>query len=323
MDSTSLYYFRELSKDLNMHRTAERIFVSQQTISNHILKLEEELGCRLYERKPGLTLTDAGREVLGFVDEMTLQQDNLKNTLADINNEEKGSICFGASMLRLGSCLPAVMPAFHARYPKVEMKLKDRMERELEALVRAGEVDLGIIVEVTDEKDLIVEPMLDDQVYVCVPDRLLREVYGEKDADRIRCRCAHGTDLRDLEKLPFCLLENRLGMEIQKCFDEAGYEPEVCMTSSFMQIAASVGFSGIAAFFTTQVAIGSRGNDIPADLNIFPLYQHGKPLYHRIYMIRRDKRYLPAFTRYFAELLKDHYREVARQHAERVAKRVR
>ena len=318
MDSTTLYYFQELSKDLNMHRTAERIYVSQQTISNHILRLEEELGCKLFERRPSLSLTYAGREVLRFVDEMILQQTNLRDTLMDITSEERGTICFGASMLRLEACLPKIMPAFKARYPAVDLKLQDRVERELEALVRAGEVDIGIIVQVVDDEGLLVDPLLDDQVYVCVPDPLLREVYGEE-AEQIRARCAAGTDLRDLARLPFCMLENRLGREIGKCFEAADIKPRVSMTSSYMQIAASVGFQGVSAFFLTQVGIGSRSAEIPDDLNVFPLLRDGKPLFHRIYLIRRKNRYLPSFTRYFMELLEQHYAAVAKEHAERLA----
>ena len=41
MDMLSLYYFSELAKDLHMTRTANRLFISQQTLSNHILRLEE------------------------------------------------------------------------------------------------------------------------------------------------------------------------------------------------------------------------------------------------------------------------------------------
>ena len=47
MDLTSLYYFQELSKDLNMTKTAERLYISQQTLSNHIQRLEQYYGTKL------------------------------------------------------------------------------------------------------------------------------------------------------------------------------------------------------------------------------------------------------------------------------------
>lgn len=37
MDTLSLYYFSELAKDLHITRTASRLFISQQTLSNHII----------------------------------------------------------------------------------------------------------------------------------------------------------------------------------------------------------------------------------------------------------------------------------------------
>ena len=66
MDLVSLYYFQELSKDLNMTRTAQRLYISQQTLSNHIHRLEQHYGCPLLYRKPTLSLTCAGEFVLSF-----------------------------------------------------------------------------------------------------------------------------------------------------------------------------------------------------------------------------------------------------------------
>ncbi len=51
MDLTSLYYFSELAKDLHMTRTANRLFISQQTLSNHIQRLEKYYGTKLLYSK--------------------------------------------------------------------------------------------------------------------------------------------------------------------------------------------------------------------------------------------------------------------------------
>jgi DNA-binding transcriptional LysR family regulator len=318
MDSTSLSYFRELCKDLNMHRTAERMYVSQQTISNHIMKLEEELGCRLFDRKPSLALTFAGQQVLRFADEVVFGRRNLMDSLSDIASEERGSIRFGASRMRLNACLPGIMPQFLKRYPNVEVKLEDKVEKQLEALVHAGEVDIGVIVAVSDETDLVVEPLMDDQVYVCVPDGLLRDACGEQSED-VKRRSAVEADLRAFADIPFCMFENRLGQVIRHCFEDAGVSPKVCMTSSYMQVAAAVGFQGTAAFFATQMGIMSQREMISRDLNIFPLFRKGEPVYHRIYLIRHRRRYLPAYTRHFSELLHRHYAEIGKEHVGRIA----
>ena len=90
MDMVSLYYFSEVAKDLNITRTANRLFISQQTLSNHIHRLEEYYNAQLLHRKPSLSLTLAGEFVLGFAEVMNKEHTNLKDILSDIERQERG-----------------------------------------------------------------------------------------------------------------------------------------------------------------------------------------------------------------------------------------
>lgn len=60
MELISLYYFSEVAKDLHITRTADRLYVTQQTLSNHIARLEDYYGMPLFYRRPKLSLTTAG-----------------------------------------------------------------------------------------------------------------------------------------------------------------------------------------------------------------------------------------------------------------------
>ena len=66
MELESLYYFMETARDLHITRTAGRLHISQQTLSNHIARLEEYYGAKLFYRYPTLQLTGAGKDVLSF-----------------------------------------------------------------------------------------------------------------------------------------------------------------------------------------------------------------------------------------------------------------
>lgn len=318
MDSLTLYYFKELAKDLNMHRTAERCFVAQQTISNHIQKLEAELGCVLFERKPVFKLTFAGQKVLEFAEEVIREQRNLTDTLSDINSEEQGKLCFCASVLRLEACLPTILPAFWERYPRVELRFRQETERVLENLIRQGEVDIAISVHVIDETDLLIEDLMEEQVYLCVPDPLFRKTYGER-ADAIAQKSLHGADIRDFSELPFYLIDNRLGREIRQCFDDYDIKPRVPVMAPYMQLTASIGFLGQAAFFSTQMGINSRKAEVPEYLHIFPLYRGETPLQHKLFLLRHKRRYLPAYTRCFLEMIRKYYSDIQKIHIERIA----
>lgn len=54
MELESLGYFKELTRDLNMTQTAKRLFLSQQTLSNHIARLENGAARRCFTASHGL-----------------------------------------------------------------------------------------------------------------------------------------------------------------------------------------------------------------------------------------------------------------------------
>jgi len=143
MDLVSLYYFQELSKDLNMTRTAQRLYISQQTLSNHIHRLEQHYGCPLLYRKPTLSLTCAGEFVLSFAQVVGKEERNLEDILSDIEQQERGTLKLGAGTMRGAWILSQLLPDFHRRYPLVEARFSDALSTQLEAMVSNGELDFA------------------------------------------------------------------------------------------------------------------------------------------------------------------------------------
>lgn len=170
MELVSLYYFTELAKDLHMTRTAERLYISQQTLSNHIARLESYYGTPLLYRKPALSLTPAGEHVLSSAKAIINEEANLKARLSDIEEQQRGVLRFGASTLRMNTSLPHILPRFSERFPLVEIRLTDTISSELTELVLAGELDLALTVFSRADPRLAEDHMMDDQVYLCVAD---------------------------------------------------------------------------------------------------------------------------------------------------------
>lgn len=316
MDLISLYYFSELAKDLHFTRTANRLFISQQTLSNHIQRLEEYYGTKLFHRKPVLSLTTAGEFVLGFAEVVNKEQVNLKDILSDMAQQERGVLRFGASALRLEMCLPAVLPAFSARYPNVELRITDTITARLEPLVLDGTLDFAITLNGEEHPKLVTQQLMDDQVYLCVADSLLLHCYGGE-APALKEKGLPGADVKDFSKLPFCIFENRMGRQIQQCFDAANIVPNAYITSTFTQIGTTVCFQRLAACFLSQSSLVSQQHDIPPDINIFPLYYKGQPLTQKLSLIRMKDRYLSHYSKFFLEQLSQYFDGVERVRMER------
>ena len=316
MELVSLYYFTELAKELHMTRTAERLYISQQTLSNHIARLESYYGTPLLYRKPALSLTPAGEYVLSSAKAIVNEEANLKAILSDVEKEERGILRFGASTLRMNTSLPHILPRFSERFPKVEIRLTDTISSELTKMVLDGDLDLALTVSRRTDPHLAEDHMMDDQVYLCVADSLLQEYYGA-DAASLKERSRDGAYLRNFSRLPFCLLENRIGEKIYECFAEAQIKPWAYITSTYTHISASVCFQRLAAAFIPHICLAEQRKEIPDDINIFPLLHNGRPLIQQVNLIRLRERFLPRPHRYFQDLLSGYLRAVEQVHLER------
>ena len=253
MDLTSLYYFQELSKDLNMTKTAERLYISQQTLSNHIQRLEQYYGTKLFYRKPSLSLTCAGEFVLSFAQVVGKEERNLKDILSDVEHQERGTLRFGASMARGSQFLLIILPAFQRKYPRVEVRFVEGLSAKLEKQVANGEVDFAVVLSDRYNADLVEHEFLREEVYLCVPEVLLRQYYTPEEIQGIKERSVQGADLRDFARLPFSLMTNRLGGRIREQFRQAGVEPWACLAKLlFTAVTLSAGFKGgevVPSFF--------------------------------------------------------------------------
>ena len=93
MELESLNYFMETAKSLSITETSERLFISQQTLINHIRRVEDYYGTRLFNRQPRLQLTAAGQEVLKYAETIFSDEKRLLAVLADLGNSDSGQMC--------------------------------------------------------------------------------------------------------------------------------------------------------------------------------------------------------------------------------------
>jgi len=309
MDTISLYYFSELSKDLHMTNTAERLYISQQTLSNHIKRLEDNLGVALFYRKPSLRLTYSGELLLDYAKTVLTQEKVLKDIISDVKGEERGIIRFGASAMRLSTCLPQILPIFSKHYPRVELRLINDVSANLEYLVLNDEIDFAIVTQESDNVKLKSTHLMEDLVYLCVSEELLDTYYGDK-KDDLKEKAILGANIDDFSRLPFCMMSNQLGHKIQKAFEYACITPHVYITSSYTKICADICFKGLAAFFSSQMGLLSLGDQIPKNMNIFPFYSRDSRIIQSLNLIQPQNRYVPSYGKYFSSLLYDYFLQI-------------
>ncbi len=148
MEWQQLLGFYQVAKLGSFTRAAEATFRTQSALTQQVKALEEELQCRLLERSGRqVRLTPAGERLLKFARETFAGVDRLKEDLHEILERPRGRLKLAAPFTTLYHLLPPVLKDYAARFPKVELTILDRPQREVIALVQQGEVDFGLALE--------------------------------------------------------------------------------------------------------------------------------------------------------------------------------
>ncbi|EAA7245778.1 LysR family transcriptional regulator [Salmonella enterica subsp. salamae] len=144
MDIRTLRYFVEVVRQQSFTRAAEKLFVTQPTISKMLKNLEDELNCTLLIRDGRkLLLTDTGRVVFERGLAILAEFRQLEAELSDINHLNKGLLRLGIPPM-VGMLMARPISLFRQRYPGVELKISEFGGLTVQQAVINGELDVAM-----------------------------------------------------------------------------------------------------------------------------------------------------------------------------------
>jgi LysR family carnitine catabolism transcriptional activator len=149
---------------------AERLNLSQSSLSASIQRLEGLLGVRLFERHTrGCKLSEAGRALLDSARRMTQEWSRMASGASDFQKFGRGRLSVAAPTVQCALLLPPLLRDFQADNPGVRVELHDVAEQEVQELVRTGAADLGIISQTSLRNELAATPFYTDEYIVVLP----------------------------------------------------------------------------------------------------------------------------------------------------------
>lgn len=147
--------FCTVSQTGSISRAAEKLFISQPTVSLQIQSLERDVGEALFERKgPKIQLTPEGDVFYKLAQPLLEQFSKLEESFkANIGKIEGGEINIAAGESTILYLLPEIIKTFSEQYPKIKINLFNETGRDGLAMLRADEVDfaIGSFVSVPDD----------------------------------------------------------------------------------------------------------------------------------------------------------------------------
>jgi DNA-binding transcriptional LysR family regulator len=139
----------------SVSRAAEKLFLSQPSVSLQIQALERELEVTLFERRgPHLKLTPEGEALFQLSEPLVDGIDKLHESFAaHFGRMESGELKIGAGESTILYILPEPVRRFVEAYPKVQLKLHNVTGRDGLKMLRADEIDfaVGSMLEVPED----------------------------------------------------------------------------------------------------------------------------------------------------------------------------
>jgi LysR family hydrogen peroxide-inducible transcriptional activator len=166
-----LRYLVTLSETLNFRRAAERLFVTQSTLSAGIKELESLLGATLLERdKRSVRVTPIGERIVERARSLLAQAEDLVILARGAQEPLAGLLRLGIIPTVAPFLLPAIMPAARRDYPRLQLYLREDMTARLMEQLHAGDLDFALIALPYDTGDLLVKELFRDEFWFVARD---------------------------------------------------------------------------------------------------------------------------------------------------------
>lgn len=219
MDFYQIRYFLAVAETGSFTKAAERVFVTQPTLSAGIKKLEESFGAQLFERRARrVELTEAGRRFhrharVIFEEWRTAERDMRRG-------EDRQGFRLGTLRTLPVTRVAGLLAQFAVNRPDVDIDLVDGSVSDLEAGLTAGKIDMAITL-IEDESDR-------DTSFP-----LFREKYRLAVSDRNPLARRHAIRLPDLDGLPFILRRQcEVVADARRVFLAHGARPRIVYRST-------------------------------------------------------------------------------------------
>lgn len=218
MNLKTIEYFLVTAEEENVTRAAERLYISQQALSAHIKRLEEEYGVSFFERKPVFRLTEAGRRMVFYGKQLLKTEEDMKADFSDIAVHSRATILVGISKLRSAAFFPQIWELYRTSHPNISIDLVDGTSRELGEYLSAGKVDLYIGIDTPAVPIWRAEYLYVERCMCIFRKSLLKNTYPDRWEKLLEDMEKTGVSLREVARLPFIGMRenNRLRKSIDK-----------------------------------------------------------------------------------------------------------
>jgi len=224
-----VFYITAISGSVT--EAARQLFLTQPSVTKHIKKLEEALGCTLFIRtKQGVRLTSEGAALMRHVEPACRMILSAEKEMRSLQSLQSGTVTISSTEMSFKSYVLPAAERFLKQYPGVKLRFSNALNEQMIAMLLNGSVDIAILhAPFTLHEDLetsLIEEM--DEYFVC--------------GKRFEEISKRNNTLKDLLTLPFVSMPEGSSTKeyLRQCFAGAGveFDPDIELTTVELTVQA-------------------------------------------------------------------------------------
>ena len=305
-------YVYEVYKERSFSKAAQRLYISQPSLSAMIKRAEQRLGGPIFDRSTlPVGLTPIGREYIRAAEKMLEIEDGFRQYLSDASQCLTGSLSIGGTTLFTSYILPPLISAFSERYPAVDIRVHETHTVVLEKELAEGALDL-IAENYAFAPDVYGrEPFCSERLLLAVPaERPINEAAAayRLSAEDVR-RDRHLSDdtpappLEQFRAEPFLLLKegNDTRVRAEKFCANANFRPQTRLLLDQQITAYNLACYGMGAAFLSDTLV----KHVPPVASVWFYKLEGELSRREICFYYKRSRYLTNVARAFIKTVQE------------------
>jgi len=242
------HYIRTIYETGSISRAAEKLYISQPSLSQLLKSVEKKVGAPLFDRgSQPLRPTTIGQKYLETARRIMELDTEFHRYVEDELGCAQGNLVVGSSPFRSTYFLASFLPEFQEKYPGIRLQLAEHTSKRLEEAVLSGDADLIIATQPVDANAFSFAELYSEEMVLVLPagHELSKQYHLPQD-----CR---GTlpllPIGLLKDTPFIQMhsEQKLHQQLLSLCEEAGFTPKIYLQTRSMETALTLAAAGLGA----------------------------------------------------------------------------
>ncbi len=299
-------YILTIYKEGGFTKAAEKLFVSQPSLSASVKRIEEKIGAPIFDRSTNpISLTEVGEEYVKYALNIEEKERNFATYMSDHTNLLTGKLRIGGSSFFSSFVLPALISEFNKKHPKINFEIHEDSSKNLMNKLSTGYLDLVIDNKENVDENITSEVYTSELLLLAVPEHFkINEKLKDfrmtaKDVQQGLHLDKPDVSLTEFRDEKFILLnpENDTGKRAEKLFKKYNVSPNVIFYLDQQVTAYNVSISGMGISFVSDTLVKNMGSKS----NIYYYKLTDRSAQRTVYFYVKKNHYLSIACRKFIE----------------------